>query len=449
MVSSEQDILTEIKDEKELFWLNDELLPIQEANKKTSYSFEDVQDAEARLQRFSSFIRKAYPETEEDGGIIESSITEIPNMKSLLDEKYNQSLEGSFYLKRDDQLPISGTVKARGAIYEVLKHAESLALENGLLSSTKEDYSVFATKKFQDFFSEYNITVGTTGNLGISVGRMGRMLGFDVTVHMSVEAKEWKKQYLRDLGVNVIEHETNFSLAVNKGRALSEADPKSYFVDDENSESLFFGYTAGGYRMKEQLKREGIKVDEEHPLFVYLPCGIGGAPTGVTFGLKQAFGDNVHCIFAEPTKMPSMLIGLESQLFNDVSVEDVGLGGSTVADGLAVPRTSALVSKLARYYFSAGYTLQDGSFQRLLWNLYHTESIFLEPAAVAGVVGPYALMSTQEGQAYMKNHELQDKLANATHIAWATGGSMVPNDYREEFIEEGKQAEKHTTSSIK
>jgi len=79
-----------------------------------------------------------------------------------------------------------------------------------MLTSTKEDYAVFASPEFQDFFSNYNLTVGTTGNLGISVGTMGRKLGFDVTVHMSIEAKEWKKQYLRDLGVNVIEHESNF-----------------------------------------------------------------------------------------------------------------------------------------------------------------------------------------------------------------------------------------------
>ncbi|MGO2853170.1 MAG: D-serine ammonia-lyase [Tetragenococcus koreensis] len=449
MALDEQDILSAVKDETELFWINDELLPVQEANKKTEYSLEDIQDAEARLQRFSSFIRKAYPETETTSGIIESSITEIPDMKSFLDEKYNKVLKGSFYLKRDDQLPISGTVKARGAIYEVLKHAENLALENGLLASTKEDYFVFASPEFQDFFSNYNLSVGTTGNLGISVGTMGRKLGFDVTVHMSIEAKAWKKQYLRDLGVNVIEHESNFSLAVNKGRELSEADPQSYFVDDEHSESLFLGYTVGGYRMKKQLDQKGIKVDADHPLFVYLPCGIGGAPSGVTFGLKQAFGDHVHCIFAEPTKLPSMLVGLESHQFNNISVEDIGLGGSTVADGLAVPRTSALVSKLIRYYFSAGYTLQDESFQRLLWNLYETEAIFLEPAAVAGVVGPYALTVTQEGQNYIKQHSLQNKLANATHIAWATGGSMVPADYREDFIEEGKRAEKGKISTIK
>lgn len=115
MALDENEMLAAIKGEAELFWNNAELLPTKAANKKTKYSLEDIQEAEARLQRFSSFIREVYPETEENEGIIESEITAVPNMKARLDEKYNTSLSGSFYLKRDDQLPISGTVKARGS----------------------------------------------------------------------------------------------------------------------------------------------------------------------------------------------------------------------------------------------------------------------------------------------------------------------------------------------
>ncbi|MEC6748366.1 D-serine ammonia-lyase [Marinilactibacillus sp. XAAS-LB27] len=431
-------LIKEISAGKEVFWENPAYLKAEEANRHTKYSMKDIEDVEARLQRFASYIQIAFPETQKTEGIIESELMEIPSMRSWLNEVNEETIQGKLWLKRDDLLPISGTIKARGAIYEVLKHAETIALEQGMLNSIEEDYAIFASDEFKAFFAQHHIAVGTTGNLGISVGTMGSKLGFNVTVHMSVEAKQWKKDYLRSKGVKVIEHDTNFSKAVEQGREESNANPNSYFVDDEHSEELFLGYTVGGYRMKKQLDKKGIKVDENHPLFVYLPCGIGGSPSGITFGMKQAFGDHVHCIFAEPTKMPSMLVGLDSRLYDEISVEEIGLGGLTVADGLAVPRTSGLVAKLMHNYFSAGYSIKDEVFRQLLFNLYDKETIFLEPAAVAGLAGPQRLLGSEAGKHYIQSHHLTNKLAQATHIAWATGGSMVPEANKKTFLEEGQ-----------
>ena len=121
-----------------------------------------------------------------------------------------------------------------------------------------------------------------------------------------------------------------------------------------------------------------------------------------------------------------------------MSVFDFQLGGLTIADGLAVPRTSGLVAKLMRTFFSGGYSVQEGVFNGLLSSLYDTESIFLEPAAVAGLVGPYRLMTTDNGKGYIESSGLSDKMDQATHIAWATGGSMVPEKDRDAFLEESK-----------
>ena len=45
----------------------------------------------------------------------------------------------------------------------MLTHAEKLALEAGLLS-VEDDYSVLLEPRFKDFFSQYSIAVGSTGN---------------------------------------------------------------------------------------------------------------------------------------------------------------------------------------------------------------------------------------------------------------------------------------------
>lgn len=432
-------LLKDIKATKEVFWVNPNKEVFETAVEKSMIKKEDIEDAEARLTRFAAYLKIAFPDTAPTEGIIESPITEIPQMKAYLEEEYKGTIAGKVWLKRDDLLPIAGTIKARGAIYEVLKHAEELALEKGLLSSIEDDYALFASEEFKTFFSGYKIMVGTTGNLGISVGTVGAKLGFEVIVHMSVEAKQWKKNFLKERGVVVIEHDSDFTKAVTKGRSQSDLDPKSYFVDDEYSRELFLGYTVAGSRLKKQLNEKNILVDADHPLFVYLPCGIGGSPGGVTFGLKQIYGDNVHCFFAEPTHVPSMLVGFITGKYNEISVKDIGLDGLTVADGLAVPRTSGFVAKVLEDFFSGSYTLDDSETHKLLTALIDQEEIYLEPAAMAGLPGSIRMLQSEAGQTYLKANDLIDKMENATHLSWATGGSMVPKEDMDIFYAKGKK----------
>lgn len=190
---NETEFLRKIKNEEEIMWINPAKQTFDVAKRKGRFSLEDIEDVENRYHRFASYFEVAFPETKQYKGLLESEMTKLNNMHEWLENQYNMTLPGDFYIKRDDLLPISGTIKSRGAIYEVLKYAETLALEHGMLNNIYDNYEVFASEEFRIFFSEYNLTVGTTGNLGISVGAMGRALGFEVTVHVSADAKHGRK----------------------------------------------------------------------------------------------------------------------------------------------------------------------------------------------------------------------------------------------------------------
>lgn len=421
---------------QETTWFNPGVASAAQALGDVGLTAADVADASARLTRFASYLQRAFPETRDSGGIIESDIVPLPHLQQQLGERYNQVLNGALWLKRDSHLPISGSIKARGGIYEVLKHAEDLALAGNLLS-LEDDYTLLDSEKARAFFGQYKIAVGSTGNLGMSIGIMGAALGFQVTVHMSADARQWKKDKLRAHGVTVVEYASDYSVAVAQGRKQAEADPSCHFVDDENSLNLFLGYSVAAERLKHQLAAANIRVDAQHPLFVYLPCGVGGAPGGVAFGLKLAFGDAVHCVFAEPTHSPCMLLGVYTGLHDEVSVQDFGIDNVTAADGLAVGRASGFVGKAMQRLLDGFYTVSDEEMYCLLALMERHEGQRLEPSALAGVPG---IARVQADPAYLARAGLNSEaMAQATHLVWATGGNMVPGEEMEAYLAKGRE----------
>ncbi len=430
-------LLQDVQAGKEVCWINPSLgSHPQEYQTVTS---EDMQEAQARLARFAPLIMACFPETKEAQGVIESPLTEIPGMQKRLQEKYGATGQGRVFLKEDNRLAIAGSVKARGGIYEVLQYAETVALKHGLLGPG-ESYARLAQPDCRHIFQQYTIQVGSTGNLGLSIGIISAALGFQVVVHMSADAKAWKKDLLRSKGVTVLEYETDYSQAVEEGRRLSHQDPQSYFVDDEHSKNLFLGYVAAAPGLAQQLQRQGLVVDKDHPLFVYLPCGVGGAPGGITFGLKQIFGEHAHCFFVEPTQAPCMLLGMVTGLHSEIGVQDIGLSGETAADGLAVGRPSGFVGKAMEPLLSGAMTVQDDGLYTYLRELMDTEGIFLEPSACAAFHGLVQIQRSPAFGQYIKNQGLSDKMDQAIHIPWATGGQLVPEALRQVYLTDKRTA---------
>lgn len=428
--------ISDVLSKTETCWINPYKLPFEVVDglSQLAVSDEDIADAEARLERFAPFVKKCFPETEITGGLIESPLREIENMKKELEGYGDTEICGRLFLKMDSHLAIAGSVKARGGIYEVLKHAETLAVNAGLLTY-QNDYSILATPSFKEFFGKYTVQVGSTGNLGMSIGIMSAAIGFSVKVHMSADAKEWKKDLLRSRGVEVIEYADDYSKAVAEGRRSSDSDPYSHFVDDEKSLDLFLGYAVAAKRLQKQLSRQGIAVDKAHPLIVYLPAGVGGAPGGISYGLKRIYGDLVHCFFVEPTLYPSVLLGIATQRFEKANVHDFGIYGLTAADGLACASPSSLVTRMMTNHLSGDFTVRDGRLYDFMRLLDRSESITVEPSGCAAFAGVLGFAKCDCCADYREKCGIGEAdLNNATHIAWATGGSMLPEDVKNEYL---------------
>jgi D-serine dehydratase len=376
-----------------------------------------------------------FPELQSSAGLIESPLRRVERLQQAVGNATEPDAE--WFIKSDHALPIAGSVKARGGFHEVLAFAEKLALECGVLAHDG-DRRELAGAAARELFAQYTVSVGSTGNLGLSIGVMAAALGFRSVVHMSTDAKGWKKDRLRKCGVQVIEHAGDYAQAVAAGRAQSLADPKGYFVDDENSLMLFLGYAVAARRLASQLAALNRPVDGTHPLFVYVPCGVGGAPGGITFGLKALFSEHVHCFFAEPVASPCMLVQLAAGDTAPVSVYDIGLDNRTEADGLAVGQASPLVSRLMRSQVSGVFTVTDAQLYVHVHRVAQTEGVLLEPSAAAGFDGPRWLTRSDEGRAYVRQHGLERHMASATHIVWTTGGSLVPREEHEQFQARGQ-----------
>jgi D-serine dehydratase len=381
----------------------------------------DMHAAQERLKRFAPLLLQLFPaELTASQGRIESALTPVPAMQQALALPTTQ---GRLWVKADHSLPVAGSIKARGGFHEVLEWAEYVALQKGLLDGVDGDYRILMEAPARALFARHQVAVGSTGNLGMAIGVMAAALGFRAVVHMSTDAKEWKKQRLRNHGVDVIEHTGDYEHAVAQGRKLAEADPLCHFVDDERSLSLFVGYSAAALHLRDQLQASGVVVDAAHPLLVYLPCGVGGAPSGIAWGLHQLYGEHVHCFFAEPVQSPCFLVQLLAAPGSHPSVYDLGLTNQTQADGLAIPRASLLAAKAMQSILAGVFTVEDQTLFEHLALLHASEGMRIEPSAAAGFSGPV----------HLRDHALA--CAGANHVVWTTGGLLVPDAQYQEFLQ--------------
>jgi D-serine dehydratase len=367
---------------------------------------EEVTEARARFVRFEPVLRALFPADGWDGQIRSELIDyPVPTPPNLL-------------VKCDHALPMAGSVKARGGVYELLCYVEDLALERGLLSPGQSLEALLSPAALA-VLGTCRIVVASTGNLGFAIGRVARALGLQAQIHMSHDAKAWKKDRLKAIGATVIEHACDYTGAVARARQAAEAEG-AYFIDDEDSRRLFVGYAAAAAELADQLSARGLKIGADSPLIVYLPCGVGGAPGGITAGLKQIYGQHVLAVFVEPVASACVFAALAVGGGSAVSVYDYGLDNDTIADGLAVPSASPLVLQAIGRNIDAVVAVTDQAMVQWVRQAWALAGLRVEPSGASGFAALGPFMDQARAAGLIGDH------TTPVHVVWTTGGSMLP-----------------------
>lgn len=133
-----------------------------------------------------------------------------------------------------------------------------------------------------------------------------------------------------------------------------------------------------------------------------------------------------------------MLLGVHTGRHEELAVQDFGIDNRTAADGLAVGRPSGFVGRAMQRLIDGYYTVSDEQLFRYLALLEQTEGQRLEPSALAGMPGVLRVLGEQQG--YRQRMGLTPQhMAQATHLVWATGGSMVPQAEMDSYLARGRQ----------
>jgi D-serine dehydratase len=119
----------------------------------------DVLDASRRWERFAPLLRIMFPSLESAEGRIDSPLRPARTETSagILGGR-----SGEVLIKCDHDLPITGCIKVRGGVYEMLCYAEQIATLHSLIRPD-DKYDHLACAGVRYLFSRHAIVVGSTG----------------------------------------------------------------------------------------------------------------------------------------------------------------------------------------------------------------------------------------------------------------------------------------------
>lgn len=91
-----------------------------------------------------------------------------------------------------------------------------------------------------------------------------------------------------------------------------------------------------------------------------------------------------------------------------------------------------------QYLIDGYYTVEDLQMYKLVALMADSEDLRIEPSSATAFAGPAHLIGDSAREYRERTGLTDERLANAIHLGWVTGGNMVPKDEMDSYIAKGQ-----------
>ena len=205
----------------------------------------------------------------------------------------------------------------------------------------------------------------SAGNHAQAVARHATRLGIEATIVMPAHTPFVKVQRTEVLGARVVLHGEGLAEATAEAERLA-AEGRT-FVHPYDDVAVIAGQGT-----------VALELLEDHPELdaLMVPTGGGGLLAGMAV-VSRALRPDITIVGAQSDRWASMLAATQ-----DVTVE---LGGTTIAEGIAVPVAGTITQVLVRELVDDIITVHDTSVEEAMNLLLEIEKVVVEGAGAAGI----------------------------------------------------------------
>jgi threonine dehydratase len=215
----------------------------------------------------------------------------------------------------------------------------------------------------------------SAGNHAQAVAFHAGRLGIDATIVMPKSTPFVKVQRTRELGARVVLHGNGLTEATEEAERLAADEGRTYVHPYDDAAVIAGQGTVA------------LELIEDHPDLdaLVVPCGGGGLLAGCAVVARELRPD-LDVVGVQSERYASLAASLAGSL-GASPTSGAGVGGATIADGIAVPRAGTLTTELIRSTGASVLTASEDHIEEGVNLLLEIEKVVVEGAGAAGIAG--------------------------------------------------------------